>query len=294
MKDLPSIISSDKENLKDATSSSYDTYPVVENPTALVILNMPIKAKLTNQTNQLGSSLFEHLWDASTFRICADGGANRLYDATVSRWSSMMSQSNGWNSEEQTGNNPYIPNLIRGDFDSIRLDVKLHYQKLGCQIECDPNQDCNDLDKALSAIVSRQNEVEQEAESAQKWNVYVYGAFDGRFDQTMASIQALFKWKDKFASLVLYNENTSAQLLKGAGVVNNIRTYLEYEGPSCGLLPIGSRCDWVHTTGLKWNLHGESMEFGGLISTSNIIQDAVVTVRSSHPLVWTTELRRSS
>ena len=43
---------------------------------------------------------------------------------------------------------------------------------------------------------------------------------------------------------------------------------------------------------LKWNLDGKRpLEFGSLISSSNEIADARVTVETSEPLLWTTGLR---
>ena len=37
------------------------------------------------------------------------------------------------------------------------------------------------------------------------------------------------------------------------------------EGLTCGLLPIGGRVDSVTTTGLKWDLTSQALEFGGLV-----------------------------
>jgi len=235
---------------------------------ALIILNMPIQASGSSK------SLFERLWQCAIFRVCADGGANRLYDATSSTHASS-----------------FVPNLICGDLDSIQPNILQYYQQLGCKVERNPDQDCNDLEKSLSAVAAAQDS------SMHKCNVCVYGAFDGRFDQTMASIQSLYKFQNQFDSITLYNEHTTAKLLQGDGILNTIRIRSKEEGPACGLLPIGSKCDWVYTSGLVWNLNGEAMEFGGLVSTSNQLsiqedeeEDVVVTVRSSHPLIWTTEL----
>ena len=63
------------------------------------------------------------------------------------------------------------------------------------------------------------------------------------------------------------------------------------EGPTCGLIPLGCRCESISTTGFKWDLDGSiPMEFGGLVSTSNRIMKPVSTVSSSHPIVFTAEL----
>jgi thiamine pyrophosphokinase len=144
--------------------------------------------------------------------------------------------------------------------------------------------------------------------------IFVYGGFGGRFDQEMACINALYAWgmKEKFrcTSMALYGEETCAFLLSAAPAVNEIRIMfpedgnctrkksngqLIGEGPSCGLIPLGNRCNDVITTGLKWNLNGDiPLEFGGLVSSSNRIMNEVVTVRTSAPMIFTTEMLNKS
>lgn len=247
---------------------------------ALVILNSPIHCP--------PSPLFQQLWDTSSVRVCADGGANRLYKASQD----------------------LIPNLIRGDLDSLDPSVRSYYESKGVSIERDPNQDNNDLDKALTALVtssssSKMNNNDEKGGGGRYTRVIIFGAFGGRFDQEMAAIQALYKWSPRFQyRLVLFDDVTSAFLLP-ANVKNEIRlphhgdnNKLENgnkktigEGPTCGLIPIGCKCDSVVTTGFKWDLDGSiPLEFGGLVSTSNHVSEPVVTVQSSHPLIFTAEV----
>ena len=243
---------------------------------ALVILNSPIRKP--------PSLLFQRLWDLSSFRICADGGANRLHDA----------------------GEDYIPDAIRGDLDSLRQDVRAYYEERGTIVEEDRDQNANDLDKSLQLVDLKRNQIWPTEEDTPSGRVCVYGAFGGRFDQQMASIQALFKWSDTFHNkLILFDDNTCAFLLPSgrneirlpfygespANELENAPGDLVGEGPTCGLIPIGHRCEFVHTTGLKWNLDGGvALEFGGMISTSNRAMDEVITVQASHPLVFTAEM----
>ena len=70
--------------------------------------------------------------------------------------------------------------------------------------------------------------------------------------------------------------------------VNNVNVG---EGPTCGLIPIGCRCDKVETEGFKWNLDGDTpLEFGGLVSTSNRAEQRMLTVWCSQPLVFSAEI----
>jgi len=48
---------------------------------------------------------FEQFWNSASFRICADGGANRLFDF--------------WQGSSKSSRDRYIPHIIKGDLDSI-------------------------------------------------------------------------------------------------------------------------------------------------------------------------------
>ncbi|KNC74682.1 hypothetical protein SARC_12778, partial [Sphaeroforma arctica JP610] len=66
---------------------------------ALVILNWPILSKG-----------LEKLWARASICVCADGGANRLYDSRP-------------NDREK-----FIPTAIKGDLDSLRPEVRKFYE----------------------------------------------------------------------------------------------------------------------------------------------------------------------
>ena len=86
--------------------------------------------------------------------ICADGGANRLFEADK--------------------DSEVTPDYIVGDFDSVREDVLQHYKSKGTkahQMDC---QDTTDLEKCLGKF--------QELHNNDDAHVIVYGAFGGRID----------------------------------------------------------------------------------------------------------------
>ena len=61
---------------------------------------------------------------AASYRICADGGANRLHDAAC-EWVP--------NGEISQGRKAFLPNIILGDLDSIRPDVSDYYKQQGIE-----------------------------------------------------------------------------------------------------------------------------------------------------------------
>lgn len=117
-------------------------------------------------------------------------------------------------------------------------------------------------------------------------------AFGGRLDQQMANLNMLFRSEYTcFEQFVLLSDDSLALLLLPGA--HTIEPNLEVEDGTCGLVPLGGRCENVVTTGLKWNLDGTMpLEFGALVSSSNQIVGQTVTVQTERPLLWTTSLRK--
>ena len=289
-------------------------------PSALIMLNTPIKSSgvcTKNNSNDRNdkqlSGVLGMLWETSSYRICADGAANRLYDATVTL------------GDELSTSNKYIPNIITGDLDSVRSDVLKYYEMEGVSIVRIEDQNFHDLDKSLMAVEkwieassldeqSQSNNYNDKKSTNKTRRAFIYGGFGGRLDQEMGAINALCVWgkKESFqhTTLSMYDEENCAFVVPKIPIKSEIR--IRYpdncmtnddsnekeqtcqvvgEGPTCGLIPIMGRCDNVVTTGLKWNLDGNMpLEFGGLVSSSNHVTDEVVTIETSSPLLFTTEM----
>jgi thiamine pyrophosphokinase len=271
--------------------------------TAMIVLNAPI--------SQPPSPLFTWLWKQASFHVCADGGANRLLQATSS--SSSSSHSSHDDALEQ---DEFIPHAIVGDLDSLRPLTRQYYQERGVHIVADADQDRNDIDKAVATVVTHfTTMIPNDHNDAMTIRCVIYGSFGGRFDQEMASLQILYTYNIASVpttttangsvgggrlsrpnlQLFLYNDQTMAFLLPTG--INHIYLALSTttptsaddedenmdmvsEGPTCGLIPLGGPVDCVTTSGLEWNLHRQATAFGGLVSTSNRI-NATSTVQSS-------------
>ena len=85
---------------------------------ALIVLNSGFVHK----------QIFDKVWQRSSFRVCADGGANFLY--------------------EERKDGLKVPDVIKGDLDSVRADVLRYYKdECGVKIIKDEDQNANDFTK---------------------------------------------------------------------------------------------------------------------------------------------------
>lgn len=60
---------------------------------------------------------------------------------------------------------------------------------------------------------------------------------------------------------------------------------------NCSLVPLAGCAHSVTTTGLQWNLTRHRLEVGRFISTSNFVAEDVVTVATSHALLFVIDAR---
>mmetsp|Transcript_17506 Transcript_17506/g.55828 ORF Transcript_17506/g.55828 Transcript_17506/m.55828 type:complete len:306 (-) Transcript_17506:700-1617(-) len=254
-------------------------------------------------------ALLERLWSRATIAICADGGANGLAELGFDR----------------------CPDAVVGDLDSLLDDVRAALEARGTQIVLEPSQDTHDLDKALRWVAETAADKQSSLRAAESTaatnedlpaareegslehagqhdrtdqslprqsirdsavDVVVLGALGGRLDHEMVNLNMLFTWADEpaFHRLVFVSEQSVTFLLSPG--CHRIRRDPAAELRTCGLVPLGGTCAQVRTAGLKWDLDGASLSFGGLISSSNEVVSDLVEVETSAPLLWTGTLRR--
>ncbi|GJJ76994.1 thiamine pyrophosphokinase [Entomortierella parvispora] len=247
---------------------------------ALIILNQPIL---------LRRDLFENVWRNAKYRFCADGGANRLYDLHST-------------DEERA---QFLPDYIRGDFDSLRDSVKEYYESKGVPAQRDTCEYSTDFMKCVQLVRARDpspsttstptsipsaatEAAGQEQRQKENLGVVALGGTGGRFDQSMSSIHHLYILnRERHACLV---SDESIVVVLGPGK-HGITCNLEIEGPTCGIIPVGSSVAHLTTSGLKWDVENWKTSFGTQISTSNALVGSEVTIQTDAPVVWTTEIR---
>ncbi|KAH7296501.1 hypothetical protein KP509_26G025700 [Ceratopteris richardii] len=213
------------------------------------------------------------LWKKAALRVCADGGANQLYDCIP----------HFYPHEDPTRiRTKFKPDLIKGDLDSLRPEVKAFYQGLGtCVLDASYDQDTTDLHKCVSHVLN--DNVLSDCKPNQM-RILVVGALGGRLDHEFGNLNILYSFPN--SRIILINDESMVFLLSKE-FIHRIHINRVNEGPYCGLIPLGNQAKSTTTTGLRWNLEGQSMEFGGLISVCNQLQSDDVTVMSDTDLIWT-------
>ncbi|PSR85995.1 Thiamine pyrophosphokinase [Actinidia chinensis var. chinensis] len=216
------------------------------------------------------------LWTKARLRICADGGANRVFDELPQ----LFPREN-----VQDVRNRYKPDVIKGDMDSVRQEVIDFYANLGTKIvDASDDQDTTDLHKCVAYICDSTPNLEKS-----NLCILVAGALGGRFDHEIGIINVLCLFSTM--RIVLLSDDCLILLLPSTHC-HEILIQSSVEGPHCGLIPIGMPSKRTTTTGLKWDLSDTEMRFGGLISTSNIVIGERITVQSVSDLLWTISFKK--
>merc|ERR1712241_311850 len=215
---------------------------------ALCLLNQPV----------ISAQTLISLWNSSVYRLTVDGGTNV--------WAEIASKHPQHVKAE-------APDLITGDFDSVRSEHIKHYEGLGSKIVETPDQDNTDFTKRLKQL---SEEMKTDERLANIEAVFAFVETSGRLAPAIFS-KPVYLISSLGISWLL---PAGHHQIKSAGSVT--------ETTNCGLIPLDGRAV-VTTEGLKWNLTEGVLRFGELVSTSNgfdLNQDQV-TVNTDAPLLWT-------
>ncbi|CAB3236828.1 unnamed protein product [Arctia plantaginis] len=237
---------------------------------AVLILNRPISQNLDFVTK---------MWKNASVTITVDGGTRQ--------WEQFLK-----NQTEAVRKTFMKPDLVTGDFDSIGDEVLALYTKKGCKMIVTPDQNHTDFTKALMELNIHCN-----GNGIQIDHVIAFAQGSGRLDQTIGNIQSLFLARDKLLLdphtkvFILSDDSLSWLLNPGEHTIIVPKSTLKYKRAWCSLIPIGEPCKYVTSTGLKWNLDNQPLQFGQLVSTSNAFSGSeTVTIHCSHTLLWSMKI----
>ncbi|KAK2583349.1 hypothetical protein KPH14_009347 [Odynerus spinipes] len=233
---------------------------------AVVVLNRPIRLK---------PSLMLQLWEKARVTVTVDGGTQR--------WLNYLNEEgiDIWNANDRK----YIPNLITGDMDSSSPYIIHKLKSIGSKIIVTPDQMYTDYTKALVQL-----DIYTKAEGIKLDGIFVIVECSGRFDHVLGNVNTLYKAEHMIRNVQIIQiaADSLTWLLKPGFHRIMVPDELLQGNNWCGLLPIGAPAKHISTTGLKWNLDNASMQFGGLVSTSNTYDKCPeVTVNTDVSLIWT-------
>ncbi|XP_030755555.1 thiamin pyrophosphokinase 1 isoform X2 [Sitophilus oryzae] len=230
---------------------------------AVVVLNCRIDLNVDHRK-------LLNLWTKAKLRITVDGGTRR--------WLKWLEAH-----EYETNNTVKPPDLITGDMDSLPPHLLSFFEEKGSKVIRTPDQNQTDFTKALRELKTHceQNLIEVDT-------VFVLADTSGRFDQIIANINTLYKASEFLGDKKIYQiaSNSISWLLQAGNHRISIPENLRRDKEWCALIPMGAPCI-VTTTGLKWNLDKSTLNFGGMVSTSNTYSgEPYVTVSTDRPLLW--------
>lgn len=261
------------ENLKsngDATRTELSpAYWLVESPAvtsqkqtaALIILNSPLH----------DYRYFRTIYDHACFRVCADGGANRLYKLLCATFD---------HGPESLRAAP--PDLIHGDLDSLGDNVRRHYEDIGVEVSKDPDQYSTDFGKCVKKVLEIKRDVR---------DVLVLGSLGGRVDQGLGLLHELYREQTIRHSGVrfwLFSESSVSTVLRPGTTVINTSVAEGLITRNIGILPVYGPAV-ITTEGLEWDVKDWPTAMGEQVSTSNHIMTDRITITTDRDVLFTVE-----
>jgi thiamine pyrophosphokinase len=177
----------------------------------------------------------------------------KLITASIAQAAYFIAADGGANSARKLN---LEPDYIIGDLDSY----KPAREETSTVIR-DADQETNDLEKALSLALRKG-----------VTHIRVFGAFGRRPDHALKNISVLKQYNNRFTELKFVDNYGEMFLLP--------ESYTEHlpVGTRVSLIPLTGSVEGITTHGLKYALHGESLEVGVRDGTSNETVDEKIVI----------------
>ena len=148
------------------------------------------------------------------------------------------------------------PDLILGDLDSIHPDTLERFKSV--EIIKDVDQFSTDTMKVINYELSK--EIDE---------LLLLGATGGRIDHALSNLSLLTRYAD-IIKITILDDHSETLFLKDS------ITFKSVLGRKLSLMALGGS-SFVTTKGLKWELHGESLQFSPF-GVSNEVAESPVTI----------------
>lgn len=149
-----------------------------------------------------------------------------------------------------------IPDVVIGDMDSFTKHESDDFEMV-----FDPDQETNDLEKALKRAISEGSR-----------DVVVLGATGKRLDQTLKNLSVLKQFNDKFDSLIFRDNHLDTFLLP-----DNFSKDMKI-GTQVSLFPLSGEVSGIQTKGLRFPLNNEKLINGVRDGSSNEVVGSPVHI----------------
>jgi len=150
-----------------------------------------------------------------------------------------------------------VPDILIGDLDSSHEPFPS-----STKVIKDPDQETNDLEKALSYVLTTSHR-----------NVLVLGATGLRLDQTLKNLSVLMRFHGKFERLQFEDHLC---LIRIADQITELSLPV---GTAISLFPMSGKVDGIVTHGLKYPLKDEYLENGSRDGSSNVVVSSPISIR---------------
>lgn len=173
-----------------------------------------------------------------------------------------------------------LPDVLIGDLDSLPTDTEV--PEAGEIIRHSPDKNETDLELALLYAVDRYPDAE----------VWILGGTGGRLDHTLANLLLLAHPRLIGRPIRFVDESESAWLI--SALEPPVEALVAgAPGDVVSLLPLGGPARVRRTTGLRWPLHDEVLEFGPARGVSNELTAATATVEIVEGMVLCVHMRQT-
>jgi thiamine pyrophosphokinase len=140
-----------------------------------------------------------------------------------------------------------IPDVVIGDLDSYTEVPDIPFEVI-----LDPDQETNDLEKALKLALERGAS-----------EAVILGATGHRLDHTLKNLSVMLQFSEKFDEILLRDATCDIRILPRAFTMES------RPGQIISLFPLSGRVSGVITGGLRYALKNESLENGIRDGSSN-------------------------
>lgn len=148
------------------------------------------------------------------------------------------------------------PDVIIGDLDSFRK-----INEVMCPVIKNPDQNTNDLEKALNYALQMQSTT-----------AIVFGATGRRVDQTVKNLSVMKQFNNKFDVLIFKDRYSDIKLLASPYTETlPLKT-------SVSLFPLSGSVSGISSKGLKYELKNDTLENGVFDGSSNETIEPVVEI----------------